>query len=328
MYLDLLKVIAIFAVISIHLFTISKSQILHTNISNFQAFFRFAVPIFLMITGVFFLNKEIDLAVFFKKRFIRILYPLIFFTIITSLLFGIGRFFNYYWYCWMIVGVIFAIPIINKFILYADDKEIRYYILIIIAFSIIQQLFSIFKISYALDMSFFLNPVAYLIIGYYLYHKDFNYSTSKILAVSLVLFIISSLFKFQFGNFFYTKQFLSFLDLSVFQLVQAASLFVFIKYLYVENASKVILLVQSFLNSTYVKKFIISVSKASYGMYFIQHPLIFELIKPYYKTLHLTGTQSFLLIIVYSIAVFFISWICIIVLGKIPYINKVSGYHS
>lgn len=324
LYLDLLKTIAIFAVISIHLFNISKGQVLHTDIGNFQAFFRFAVPIFLMVTGVLFLNKEIDLKIYFKKRFTRIFYPLIFFTIITELIFQIGRVFNYYWYSWMILGVIFAIPIINKFILYADEKELNYYLLVIIAFSIIQQIFHIFEIRYALDMTFFLNPVAYLLLGYYLYNKDFNCSTPNVLAISLVLFIVSSLLKFEFGNYYYSTQLLTFMDLSLFQLIQAASLFVFVKYLYDEHASGI---VRSFLDSNPVKKFILSVSKTSYGMYFIQHPIVFEIIKPYYLQLSLTGTKSFILIIAFCVAVFFISWILTLIFGKIPYLNKVSGYH-
>ena len=76
LYLDVLKFIAIFSVVSLHLLGIvGDVEMLNLKIRAFRNIFILAVPIFLMITGVFFLNKNIELGMFFKKRFTRIIYP-------------------------------------------------------------------------------------------------------------------------------------------------------------------------------------------------------------------------------------------------------------
>lgn len=329
LYLDVLKFIAIFSVVSLHLLGIvGDVEMLNLKIRAFRNIFILAVPIFLMITGVFFLNKNIELGMFFKKRFTRIIYPSIFFTVIVLLIFNPHRtFFSCYWYCWMIVGVIFAIPIVNKFIINCSEKDLKYYILVIICFSVIQQLFIIFNIQYSLDMTFFLNPIAYLIIGYYLYNHDFNCSPNRILIISATLFIVTSIIRFNTGKFYYSEEIHTFLDLTLVQIIQASSVFVFVKYLFDERVSGVGLRIQNFLNFNHVKKFIISVSKASYGMYFFQHPLIFEVIKPKYSNLHLTGIQTFVSISALIVMVFLASWIFTIVLSRIPYLKIVSGYN-
>ena len=75
-YLDVLKFISIFGVIFIHLCGFSgHSEILHFRITYFSEIFRFAVPVFLMITGTLLLNREISISDFLKKRFSRIVYP-------------------------------------------------------------------------------------------------------------------------------------------------------------------------------------------------------------------------------------------------------------
>ena len=67
-YIDTLKFLAIFGVIVIHASYIGEnSEILNLSIVNFQQIVRFAVPVFLMVSGSLLLNKEIDLRIFLKK---------------------------------------------------------------------------------------------------------------------------------------------------------------------------------------------------------------------------------------------------------------------
>ena len=96
-YIDLLKVIAIFAVISIHCRTFVLAEVLHLEIFRLKHVFLFAVPIFLMVTGALTLNKNIKLDSFFKNRLKRIVYPLIFFTIIFNQT-KLNIIFIHYWY--------------------------------------------------------------------------------------------------------------------------------------------------------------------------------------------------------------------------------------
>ena len=68
-YIDTLKFIAIFVVIAIHCFALGNGvEILHFEIVKLNQIFRFAVPLFLMITGILFLNKNINLTEYIKKE--------------------------------------------------------------------------------------------------------------------------------------------------------------------------------------------------------------------------------------------------------------------
>ena len=319
-YIDTLKFLAIFAVISIHCFTLNaEAEILHFKIINFEQLFRFAVPLFLMITGALLLNKEIILKEYLTKRLKRVLYPLIFFTIILLLFTTLKDFvFAFYWYPWMIIGVVLAVPVINKFIQYSDEREIEYYLAIFILFSVISQIFNIFKVYNSLDITFFYTPISYVILGYYLFNKKTDYSPAKIMISCILVFIISTLAKIALGNYFYTHDFSTYLDLSLFQVVQVSSVFIFFKTLYLKD---------NILNQKLIKKFILSVSRASYGMFFIQHLLILYYIKYEFLNLSLTGSETILAILVMIIAVFLVSWILIVIMSRIPVLKELSGYH-
>ncbi|MBE6500468.1 MAG: hypothetical protein E7Z80_08005 [Methanobrevibacter thaueri] len=325
-YIDALKFIAIFAVIAIHVFSLNTdAEILHFKINTFHQIFRFAVPIFLMITGALFLNKHINLKEYFKKRFNRVIYPLIFFSILLFVFFKNTEFLYYYWYAWMMIGVLFTIPIINKFIQNSTEKEIEYYIIVFVFFSIIQQVFTIYNIKYALDITFFITPVSYLILGYYLSIKEFK-SPSKIILISLVVFVISTICKIKFGSFIFNNSFHTYLDLSLFQILQSTAIFLIIKYLY-SSKEGIFKSINNLLNYPLINKIILSISKSSYGMYLIQHPLIYSIIKPEFVKLSLSGSGTLILSIIIIICVFLISWIIIMILGKIPYLNKLIGYY-
>ena len=220
-YIDTLKCIAIFAVIAIHgLSLLGQVKLFGYKVGSFQQIFRFAVPLFLMITGALFLDKEIVLKDYLKNRFVRVLYPLLFFTLLLYITKTSDHILYYYWYSWMIVGVLLAVPVINKFIQYSDETEIKYYLAVFVLFSIFCQVCHIFNIKYALDISFFYTPVSFLVLGYYLFNKKINISPYKIIILSVVLFIISTIIKIKTGNIHFTNDFHSYLDLSVFQIIE------------------------------------------------------------------------------------------------------------
>ena len=325
-YIDTLKFVAILAVISVHCFTLNgKAEILHFRIINFEQIFRFAVPLFLMISGSLMLNKEIELKEYLSKRMKRVCYPLLFFTVILLLFTSLQNFvLTFYWYPWMMIGVVLAIPIINKFIKYSNEREIEYYLVIFIIFTILIQIFYIFKISYSLDITFFYTPISYLILGYYLFNKKINFSAKKTIILCIFLFIISTLFKIALGNYFYySHNFNTHLDLGLFQIIQVSSVFLFFKTIYSEKDN----IAYKILNQELIKKFILSVSKSSYGMFFIQHLLILYYIRLQLMTLSLTGTESMIITLILIPVVFLVSWILTAIMGKIPILKEFSGYH-
>ena len=86
-YLDTLKFVAIFAIIIVHVSGIwSNTEILNYKIHNLKEIFRFSIYMFIMVTGCLAFNKEIELSKYLNKKFVRILLPVIFFTIVAILL--------------------------------------------------------------------------------------------------------------------------------------------------------------------------------------------------------------------------------------------------
>lgn len=103
-------------------------------------------------------------------------------------------------------------------------------------------------------------------------------------------------------------------------------MFLIIKGLYSNDNGFLKNIKDSFLENSIIKKFILSVSKASYGMY-LSHVFFITLANYYLANIPLTGTQNALLIVVLSIIIFLSSWILIVITSKIPLIKKVCGYH-
>lgn len=329
-YIDTLKFIAIFGIIAIHTFTLfPHAQVLHHNVGQLRQLFRWAVPIFLMISGALLLNRDIDLKIYFKKRFVRICYPLLFFIIVIHFVNGVNNYLTVYWYAWMILGAYLAVPIINKFVQNADETELSYYVAIFLICSIIYQVMNTFNIKYALDITFFITPVSYLIVGYYLSTKEFKYSPNTIIIASLILFAVTTLLKFKMGNFmevYGSGNFSSRLDLSFIQILQASSVFLIFKQLYEKDVTSIFLRIRNFLQKNYCKKFILSVSKASYGMFLVHRRFFIDYLPPFISKLHLTGTEVCITIAVISIAAFLLSWIVIVIMSRIPVLKIFSGY--
>ena len=161
-YYDNLRVLAIFGIIAIHVFQLwhHGEQVNGMYIFMFVEIFRYAVPIFLMLSGALLLNRDIDLNYFLRHKLTRIAYPFIFYSIISFVLslisdkpFSFNIFANY-WYFWMILGVYLAVPIINKFIQHASVREIEYFLLIFLFAAIFYQLVLYFRFDNYFNLNF------------------------------------------------------------------------------------------------------------------------------------------------------------------------------
>lgn len=347
-YLDAIKFIAILSIICIHVAIIwPYSEIKGYNISGFSEFCRFGVPLFLMVTGALLLGREYDLRSFLEKRLTRIIIPFIFWAIIFAvfiliLFFSLkNNYLNNYplewgWYFWMVLGAYLTIPIINEFIVNKGMRGAKYFIVLFIISSLFYQILIFFNISSFVDLRFFLGPINYIVLGFYLSNKKFSLSTNKIIILSLILFIITSLCKVGLNLVSWENAhliindnnlcLLSYLDVSIFEIIQSSSMFLIIKGLYSNDNGFLKNIKDSFLENSIIKKFILSVSKASYGMY-LSHVFFITLANYYLANIPLTGTQNALLIVVLSIIIFLSSWILIVITSKIPLIKKVCGYH-
>lgn len=350
-YYDTLRFLAILGIIVLHVSQVfHKADLIGDTIYSLSEITRFAVPVFLMMTGALLLNREIELGDFFKRRFTRIIYPFVLFLIIHRIVFYIlGVYydpsylnkifslpFSYNWYFWLIVGVYFFIPILNKVIQNSNMKELEYFVLVILGGSLFYQIMLYFNLVHSIDLSFFIGPISFVVMGYYLSFKKFNISTNKIITIALMIFLITSFLKVggQLDlpyNLFHdyqatkTKIIKSSLDLAFVQLLQAGSLFVLIKYVH-ESTNGIYLKIRQFFESKVINKIITSISKASYGMYLMDNT--FKLLLGILLTDVVLSKPTAIVIWVLTIMlVCIISWLLVIVISKIPYLGKWSGYH-
>ncbi len=343
-YIDLLKVLSILSIITVHAFKVwQNAEILNLNIFAFREIVTFGVPVFVMISGALLLNREIELVSFFKKKVKRIVYPFIFFYFLTAFVIvfilnsthnQVTNIFAFRWYFWMVLGIYLSLPVINKFIQYSSMKEIEYFILVFIFASIFYQITYYFRLEQYLYLTLFLSPLGYLVLGYYLSRKEFNLSPNQIITISIILFILSTTVKIcahlewipEVDDFVAnTSPILSsWLDVGIFEIIQASAIFLIGKYIY-ESSKGLYSSIKRLLQKRLISQFILSVSRASYGMYLINliPTVMFYNLQEY----DFTGTQIVLIIILLSIVTFFTSWFVIVLLSKIPYINKLSGYY-
>ena len=241
-YIDLLKFFSILAIITLHAFQVwQDSQIMHINIYAFSEIVRFGVPVFVMISGALLLNREIEIKSFFKKKINRLVWPFLFFYVLTCLFVFLSNhtheqtqnIFAFRWYFWMILGVYLSLPVINKYIQHSSLKEIEYFIFLFIFAAIFYQITQYFEIKQYFYLTLFLSPLGYLVLGYYLSIKNFNLSVNKVITFSIILFALSTFLKFcgHLGyipineNFAVNQSTIlsSWLDVGIFEIMQASS---------------------------------------------------------------------------------------------------------
>lgn len=319
------------------------------KIISFRQIFMFAVPLFLMLSGALLLGRDLSLGDFFKRRFSRIIYPFLFYmilfvVIIYALINSFSGFsalsnslstvpFQYNWFFWMILGVYLSVPVINKFILHSSENEIKYFILVLFCGSIFYQVMFYFHITQYVNLSLFLSPIAYLVLGYYLSNKTFKLSNSSIMVVSLILFIIVSAIKiisvdgilpFDYitGYAMTSSDYVATLvDIGILELVRTSAIFLFFKSLF-QSKNKL----RNFVENKVVTGIYTSYSRASYGIYLFQITL-FAPLKIIFEKMTLTGSEValYILILIFSFNV--ICWLIVLIISKIPFISQISGYH-
>ena len=316
---------SILAIIAIHVFQLwhHGEQVFNVYIYMFSEFARFGVPVFLMLSGALLLNRDIEIKSFLKRKVPRIAYPFLFYFIIFWLSsFLLNRefsytIFTYNWYFWMILGVYLSVPIINKFIQQTSESEIEYFLAIFVLAAIFYQITLIFGIEHYFDLNFFVAPIGYLVLGYYLSIKQFNIDSKKLIILMAVIFLTATFFKMletgavlpknSILNYVATQTAIvgSWVDMSIFEILQAGSLFVLFKNL----------------NLHIMDKVIVSISNVSYGMY-LCNSLVMSFLIPIFTPIPSNGIEICAIIIVMILVVFVVSWILVTLISRIPVIGK------
>lgn len=227
-WVENLRVIATITVIMLHVagpgvVSLGSVSMLDWNIANFfDGFARFCVPIFIMITGSFILNKDYELKDFFKNKLSRIIIPFLIFSFIytidgygvknliknhdleefsqfalQNLIYGSSY---HLWYIYMLIGLYIISPIIRVYVKNASKSNLEYFLIAWLIFVTIDG-YALNDYIPSFQISIFANYTGYFVLGYYLSKYPLN--SQKL---GWLLFITGSLLTIGGTYYFSVKQ--------------------------------------------------------------------------------------------------------------------------
>ncbi len=349
-WLDYLRVIAAFAVVCTHVSSIyfsayhqlDSAEWWYANIVNASS--RFAVPIFIMISGCLLLGRDYSLAEFYGKRIKRIVPPLIFWSILFAVLnyhlYGLPGFVQaeegartdwliiledmlllmlitgstavHLWYLSMLACLLLFVPFINKFITGkpADLGDMLALIGLGILFTGLNLAAGMANDLAGITVDWFTRfpwYMLYLVLGYLIFrYKD-------ALAIAPVVFVIAFcalVFMGAIANFQIVSTYSVIKDWLVLSndgvVTFAVTLSVFI--IFAKNSHR--------FSET---RLISSLSEASFGIYLV-HPVFILLFQKLF-TAHLQNAWLFLTLMI--LLTFFCSYLAIVLMRRVRWLKVV-----
>lgn len=341
LYLDVLRIFAIFLVLFTHtgiegakLYTITENVILQIMYAMLDCFRTINNPLLFMISGALLLGKEENIDTIWRKRVIRFLVCLLLFSYIQAIwnyfyssdeaIFDIWEIFKnllvspirlQYWYLYSYISFLVMIPFLSGIAKQMDNSQFRYLLILAIVTIDLFPLASL-KLGIAkINFSIFLNSYTtlYPLLGYYLdNHSDKLTKKQYILITVLTIWSIwfsayMTIWNYRkFGNWEekYITLFDTFVAVTVFFLVKK-----FI--LYLEQNRKL---------KYRIVQFIEFVSSTTFGIYLLENILeaftrpIFILLSNYMPLIFACG--------IWLIATMFFGNIVVGLMKKVPGLKK------
>ena len=343
-YFDLMRIVACFCVIVIHVGVYNQTdsfgnrdlQLLSMNFYGIIS--RWAVPCFVMLSGIMFLNRNKDIPLrklYFKYisrmiisyvfwSFVYCLYNMIYSTdcslsemvhyIINNWLSGE----IHMWYVLMTIGLYIITPILKIIKDNISEKMLIYWLCIMFVFFSVVPFLSdlgipfistyISYINVYMELNFLLGYTFYYILGYSIFNNrisDKSKTLIYILGIAgfiysfMILIVLKYFVNINMGASNYCYPNIVFMSVAVL-------------LLFIDKVSKI-----SFKTKT--KKIIVSISNLTYGIFLI-HVLILKIL--YHLGIDLSLCNMVISVPLVALITFIISMIIILGISKIPKINK------
>ena len=341
---DLMRVIACFCVIMIHVGIYNqniywKSDSLNSLVMNFYGIIsRWAVPCFVMLSGMMFLNKnrEISIKKLYGKYILRLLISYVFwssvyaaYNSIYEVNGGIKEYIKYFinncfsgelhmWYIPMTIGLYIAMPIIKYVLNNASAEIIKYWIIVMFVFASVIPFVGELNIPYIsgiisyfysyMEIHFLCGYTLFFVLGYLFStvglsdkYKNYIYilGACGFIYSIFVLIILRIISSIEIGALTYLYPNIIFMS---------AAVFMFFK----DKVSKVRF---SDIQSNIISK----LSGLSYGIYLV-HVLVLKVL--YHLGVDLSLCNIIISIPLITIITFVISTCVIFIVSKVPIVNK------
>ena len=343
-YLDSLRTIAMLGVILIHVSSPLVNMTWGKNMPYWwignvmDSAVRFAVPVFLMLSGATLLGKEYNLKDFYKHRFSRVLIPFLFWLVVywiyrwttlsikmqphdlAAILSWAGNLFlkegvsKHFWYIYMIVFIYLFVPLLNKGLKRLNMSMLSNVLLLWVIATYTLKFVPLNMYGWGGDygtkfLGYFLYS-GYLLLGYFMIHLQTNPEKLRPLAGAV---FATTVFISAFVTWFLSAK-AHHLDLNIYSYlsvntqIQSIALFMWIK--------------DSTLKNRFITVVNSRISNYSYGIYLV-HILVISLLFDhgiYWKFAHPLLSLPLLTIVVATG-----SFGIIFVLRKIPFGKYISG---
>ena len=339
-YFDLLRVVAIFAMMMLH---VAASQFDSVAVGSSEWFWfnfydsivRFCVPVLVMISGIFFLDPKRTYSIekLLKKNVFRLVTAYFFWAFCYALVDAFLEYRTFHmefvqslvkntftgryhlWFVYMMIGLYLLVPILRK--IAESEKLVKYFILLSFLFCYVGNMLSILPVIGEtvgtvlgkMSITMVGGYVGYFFAGYYFYHFGIS---RKLKNVIYGLGIVSVLFTIV-GTLVLSRQ-VGMADRTLYNYLfpttcfASWAVFVFFK----EEISGIHF-------SAHAAKWILKLSELSFGMYLVHDFVNVGCKKIGFTTVAFPAVVS---VPVIACVVFLISFLITLVLSKIPFAKK------
>lgn len=335
-YFDYLRFFSILAVIVLHVScqnwsNINVRSLQWQTFNLFDSIVRWCVPVFVMISGALFLNKEIPLKKIYFKYILRLAIAFIVWSIIYSLFIDVSfsqrllliiKGHYHMWFILMIIGIYMCNPLIKP--ITDNNNRMKYFLLLSFIFAFVfPELTVLIKdfgnksfiklinaIKYnirIMNLQLVMGYVGYFILGYYLSKNELHKKTRIIIYILELLGFVFTIGMDSWVALRTNKACSHYYDyFMVNVLFEAISIFTWFKY-------------HNF-NNDRINKIVNILAKYSFGAYLI-HALILEQLYIRFG-LNTLLFNPFASVICITLIVSVISFILSALINHIPKLNK------
>lgn len=340
LHYDLLRILAAFSVVMLH----SAAQFWYTipfteaewKIANcYDGLFRFGVPIFVMISGALFLEREIDIKRLYKHNILRMVIVFLVWSAVYGIydcrildlqeigLIGVireimwGRY--HLWFLQMLVGIYILLPILQSWVKHTEQKNIRYFLMVFLVLRIGKETLSAVQqnefVTYVLDFTdvselyMVCSYIGYFVLGYYIAHYGIPKKWHKWIygaaIPSAILNVVLDTYLTMERN---ALQGILYDSFGLFTFIVVVALFLF----FTDKMSKVHY-------SDKASRLIEEVSGNTFGIY-VMHLLCMEILES--VGFNSMTVPNIIGIPLLALVVFVICMICAAILRRIPFVGK------
>lgn len=343
LYLDILRIMATFAVVLIHVVAtnwyrspLDSAMWITCNIA--ESMIRWAVPVFFMISGTLFLNPNKPLVIkrLFTNNLLRIVTAFVFWSLVYTiythscepmstarfiLTFVEGNF--HMWFLFAIFGLYLATPILR--LICKDEKMLGYFLLFSFIFNIL--VYTILEVAVPLVDYIWLNLLTsvilsqldrvgmevvcgfsfYYVLGYYLSVRSFSQKMKVIIYIGALAGTMGMCILTWWASVATGAPYTGFLDeMSLTTMLQSVGIFLLIKNVKWKMSDK-------------VQKTLRVLSKWSFGIYLV-HELVIKTLEKWGFTLEICHPAISVPFV--AVTVFVISMMISMILNQMPFFKK------